>query len=57
MLLQGYDDTFAQVVHARSSYRADEIVFGARFADMFDYELAGGEISVDVGRLHDIGRV
>jgi inward rectifier potassium channel len=57
VLLQGYDDTFAQVVHARSSYRADEVVYRARFADMFDHGAGGGEISVDVGRLHDIERV
>jgi inward rectifier potassium channel len=57
ILLQGFDETFSQTVHARSSYRAEELVFGARFANMFDDEAAAdGEISVDVRRLHDIER-
>ena len=57
ILLQGFDETFSQTVHAWSSYRAEEVVFGARFADMFDHEASRrGEISVDVGRLHDIER-
>ena len=30
VLLTGFDETFAQTVHARSSYRADELVYGAR---------------------------
>ena len=54
MLLQGFAETFAQIVHARSSYRAEEVVCGARFVDMFDHDAEGGEISVDVGKLHDI---
>lgn len=54
VLLQGFDETFAQSVHARSSYRADEVVHGACFVDMFDHDAEGGEISVDVSRLHDI---
>lgn len=32
--LVGTDETFAQTVHARHLYYHDEIVFGARFADM-----------------------
>jgi inward rectifier potassium channel len=57
VLLQGFDETFAQTVHARSSYRAEEVVFGARFVDMFDHEAEGGEISVDVNKLHEIETV
>jgi inward rectifier potassium channel len=55
ILLQGFDDTFSQTVHSRSSYRADEVVFGARFGSVFDAEAAAsGDIVVDVGKLHDI---
>src|SRR5215212_3802741 len=32
ILLNGFDETFSQTVHTRSSYKADEIVWGARFA-------------------------
>jgi inward rectifier potassium channel len=53
VLITGNDETFSQTVHARSSYRADEIVWGARFADMF---LPGddGQLGVDMRRIHDI---
>jgi inward rectifier potassium channel len=58
VLLQGFDETFSQTVHVRTSYRAEEVVFGARFASMFDQEGADpGEIAVDLRRLHDIERV
>jgi inward rectifier potassium channel len=57
VLLQGFDETFSQTVHTRTSYRAEEVVFGARFANMFDEEAAQlGEVSVDVRRLHDVER-
>ncbi|HXO21073.1 MAG TPA: ion channel [Thermoanaerobaculia bacterium] len=55
VLLTGTDDTFAQTVHARSSYKADEIVWGARFANMFN-PLREGVVSVDMSRLHEIER-
>jgi inward rectifier potassium channel len=27
ILLKGFDDTFAQIVHSRSSYKYDEIIW------------------------------
>jgi len=53
ILITGSDETFAQIVHTRSSYRADEVVWGARFADMF---LRGdhGQLGVDMRKIHDI---
>jgi len=58
VLLQGFDETFSQTVHVRTSYRAEEVVFGARFASMFDQDgVDPGEIAVDLRRLHDIERV
>ncbi|MEP7146371.1 MAG: ion channel [bacterium] len=35
ILLKGYDDTFAQIVHARSSYKYDEVVWGAKFISVY----------------------
>ena len=35
VLLTAVDDTFSQTVHSRSSYTADEVLFGRRFAMMF----------------------
>jgi len=53
VLLTGTDETFEQTVHARSSYRSDEIIWNARFRSMF---LASdtSRIAVDVRQLHDI---
>jgi inward rectifier potassium channel len=42
VLIQGFDDTFSQVVHARYSYRHDEIVWGAKFAPAFKIDTKGG---------------
>jgi inward rectifier potassium channel len=57
VLLNGFDETFSQTVHARSSYKSDEIVWGARFRSMFNPTDDDGTISVDIRRLHDIDRV
>jgi len=57
ILLNGFDETFSQTVHARSSYKTSDIVWGARFASMFNPLSADGVISVDVRKLHDIERV
>lgn len=59
VLLSGIDETFEQTVHARSSYRADEIVWNARFQSIFavaDPTVATG-VTVDVSRVHDIERL
>ena len=47
VLVSGTDDTFSQVVHARSSYRAGEVAWGARFADMF-LRTGEGLVGVDM---------
>ena len=54
VLLNGFDETFSQTVHTRSSYKADEIVWGARFASMFRPPDDQGTISVDIRKLDDI---
>ncbi|WP_428094372.1 hypothetical protein [Candidatus Pollutiaquabacter sp.] len=36
VLLQAYEETFANNVHSRTSYKANEIVVGARFISMLD---------------------
>lgn len=56
ILLNGFDETYAQTVHTRSSYTADEIVWGARFTTMFVRD-DGAEIAVDIRKLHDFQRV
>jgi inward rectifier potassium channel len=54
VLLSGIDETFEQTVHARSSYRADEIVWNARFRSMFLQKDCRFGVSVDISRLHEI---
>ncbi|MGB7220315.1 MAG: ion channel [Vicinamibacterales bacterium] len=57
VLLSGIDEAVEQSVHARSSYRASEIVWNARFQSMFLQADARSRISVDVSRVHEIERV
>lgn len=54
ILLSGVDETFSTTVHARTSYKPDEIVFGARFANMYNPLSPEGIVSIDVSKLHDI---
>ena len=50
ILIKGFDDTFSQTVHARYSYRYDEIVWGARYAPAFDVD-EHGDIVLEVGKV------
>ncbi|HEX5133127.1 MAG TPA: ion channel [Candidatus Krumholzibacteria bacterium] len=52
VLITGMDETFSQIVHARSSYGADEIVQGARFVRMFQLS-EDGRTEIDIRRLDD----
>lgn len=54
-LITADDETFAQTVHARTSYDATDIVWGARFADMYIADT--DHVAIDMSRLHDFGRV
>ena len=53
ILLSGIDETFAQTVHARSSYKAEEVVFGKKFTSIYNPVDADGTISIDVSRLSE----
>lgn len=52
ILLTAIDDTFAQTVHNRGSYTAQEIVWGAKFLPLVD-ESIEGEPRVLLDRFHD----
>ncbi|HEY0144242.1 MAG TPA: hypothetical protein VGF48_25375 [Thermoanaerobaculia bacterium] len=54
ILLKGFDETFSQTVHTRSSYTGDEVVWGARFRSMFNPAGDEGLISVDIRRLDEL---
>jgi len=54
-LVSGHDETFAQTVHAKTSYDAHDIVWGARFRDM--YLADRDHVAIDIRRLHQFERV
>lgn len=54
ILLKGIDDTFSQTVHTRSSYKADEVVWNAKFGNIFRPTEKGEALSVDLRKLHSI---
>jgi Inward rectifier potassium channel. len=57
VLLIATDETVSQTVHSRSSYEAGEIVWGAKFANMFMRTEADGIIGMNLSRIHDIETV
>jgi len=56
ILLTAVDETFAQTVHARTSYKQQEVVWGARFGDMF-VSREDRRIAIDMRRLDQIVKV
>jgi inward rectifier potassium channel len=48
----GFDETISRAVHARTSYLADEVLWGRRFADVIT-ETQDGRLAIDYRRLHD----
>ncbi|MBI4750426.1 MAG: hypothetical protein HY774_18245 [Acidobacteria bacterium] len=57
ILLQGIEETFSQIVHARSSYKFDEITWNAKFTDIYNRPTDDQKISMDIGRLSEIKRL
>lgn len=52
IIVKGFDDTFAQTVHARTSYIADEVVFGHRFANIIRTG-SDGMTEIELDKIHD----
>jgi inward rectifier potassium channel len=50
IMMTGHDESFGQNVHARFSYRYDEIVWGARFAAAFEVE-NNGDLRIEVNKV------
>lgn len=57
ILLTGIDETFSQTVHARSSYRHDELIWNAKFGDIYNRPTPTGSLTIDVRRLDLIEKV
>jgi inward rectifier potassium channel len=50
IVMKGFDETFGQTVHARYSYRYDEIVWGAKFALAFEVADTG-DLRIEVDKV------
>jgi len=53
VLLIATDETVSQSVHSRSSYQAEEIVWGAKFANMFMRNESEGIVGMNLDRIHE----
>jgi inward rectifier potassium channel len=53
LLLTGTDDTFATIVHARTSYKPDDLLWDAKFNNIFNPPDAEGVMSLDISRLDE----
>ncbi len=53
LLLSGIDDTFATTVHARTSYKPDQLDWDTRFTNIFNQPDADGLMSLDISRLDE----
>lgn len=54
VLLSGIDETFAQTVHSRTSFKAHEIRFGHKFTSLYNETNSDEPITIDVRRLSEI---
>ena len=52
ILIKAFDDTFSQTVHARYSYRHEEVVWGARFQPAFFVD-GTGDMILELNRVND----
>jgi inward rectifier potassium channel len=57
VFLTAFDETFSQTVHTRSSYLAEDVLWGASFASVFKPQRDDGVVSIDIGHLNDVKRL
>lgn len=57
VLLTATDETFAAVVHTRSSYKPSEVRFGAKFVNIYNEVEDDEPISIDIRKLSEIEEV
>ena len=53
LTVTGLDETMSQTIHARTSYLADDILFGYRFKDMFGYT-EHGRVVIDFNVFNEV---
>jgi len=52
IVMRAFDDTFSQTVHARTSYKAKEVVFGHKFKGIINIG-QDGMTEIELDKLHD----
>ncbi|MCU0648436.1 MAG: ion channel [Gemmatimonadaceae bacterium] len=57
VLLSGFDETHAQVVHARTSYKPTEILWNARFRSVFRSGAPGDRFAIDIRKIDSVERL
>ena len=57
ILLSATDETFASIVHTRSSYKASEIKFGSKFKSIYNSVEEGEQLSININKLSEIEKV
>ena len=53
VLLTGTDETFPQMVHSRTSYSWEEVVWRGGFRNIFERPTANAPLAIDVSRIHE----
>ncbi|MEO0405592.1 MAG: ion channel, partial [Bacteroidota bacterium] len=56
ILISGFDEVFNQEVHARYSYTAEEMTFGAKFDPAF-HVMKNGEVKMDINEIHNYQKI
>ncbi len=56
VILKAFDDTFSQTVYSRTSYRASEIIIGAKFLPMFKQQ-ENGKTLLDLRMINEMEKV
>jgi inward rectifier potassium channel len=57
IFLSATDETLAQTVHTRSSYKPDELLWNVKFADIYVRDPNLGVTTIDVRKLSDVEKV
>jgi inward rectifier potassium channel len=52
IVIHGLDDVLFQKVHARGSYKGEEVIWNAKFSSMYVPDTSGG-VAVDVRKIHE----
>ena len=54
IMLKGLDETFAQIVHTRTSYKAQDIKCGYKFSNIYNQTALHEPISIDIRKLSEV---